>query len=73
MRVLSFFILLGSISFLFTRCANNTPNTPAATEDTLAVDDKAQGPVSVKEEPLSYKVGDQTMKSYMAFDESKQG
>ncbi len=73
MRALSLFILLGIISFLLIRCANNTPDTPSAAEDTLAVDDKTQGPVSVKEEPLTYKVGDQTMKSYLAFDESKQG
>lgn len=31
------------------------------------------GPVSVKEEAVTYQIGNETMKSFVAFDESKQG
>lgn len=73
MRVLSTIIFLGAIPFVFTNCTNNPPDNTIEMKDTVAVSESTQGPVSVKEEPLNYKVGEQTMKSFVAFDESKQG
>lgn len=71
-NVFAHFLIIAML-MLFTRCGNNQSATPAGMQDTTASTEALQGPVSVKEEAVTYQAGNQTMKSYVAFDESKQG
>lgn len=73
MRKIIALFLLGTVLMLFTRCSNNQPKTTAEGQDTAVSGEAAPGPVSVKEEAITYQAGGQNMNSYVAFDESKQG
>ncbi|HEV7334262.1 MAG TPA: dienelactone hydrolase family protein [Flavisolibacter sp.] len=66
-------LLLGAIPILFIQCGNNQTTTTVEKKDTTVSTEPVQGPVSVKEEAVTYQIGQQTMKSYVAFDESRQG
>jgi dienelactone hydrolase len=71
MRKLLACFLTGTIGFLFMSCSENQqPSGETGSADTTAAQE-AKGPVSVKEEAVSYQVGEQTMKSFVAYDESK--
>lgn len=66
-------LLFGTVLTVFTRCGNDPSKTTIQMQDSADSSQTVPGPVSVKEEAISYQAGDQTMKSYIAFDESKQG
>lgn len=63
--------LLGVVSMLAASCGDNSNGTTPSTEvqDSTGLTD-TKGPVSIKEASVSYPVGNQIMKSFIAYDES---
>ncbi|MDQ3278364.1 MAG: dienelactone hydrolase family protein [Bacteroidota bacterium] len=64
--------MLGTASILLFSCSNNQSAATTEKKET-ATAQETKGPVSVKEEAVTYTAGNQIMKSYIAYDESKQG
>lgn len=73
MRNVFAIFLFVAVPVFFVRCGDNQSTTSVEMQDTVVSNETVQGPVSVKEEAVTYAAGNQTMKSYIAFDESKQG